>query len=77
VVKPGERGQAMPTKALRADGSTIYVELSFAIIHEGGEVTGAMAAARDITERFERERTMRRRLRELEAAATDAGPGTT
>ena len=61
------RGQALPTKALRADGSTIYVELSFAIVHGPAGVIGAMANARDITERFERDRTMRRRLRDLEA----------
>ena len=61
------RGQSLPTKAVKSDGSTIYVELSFAIIREaGGEVIGALANARDITERFERDRAMRRRLRELE-----------
>jgi PAS domain S-box-containing protein len=66
------RGQSLPTKALKADGSTIYVELSFAIVRgRDGVVTGALATARDITERFERDRTMRRRLRELEAGAGD------
>jgi PAS domain S-box-containing protein len=61
------RGQSLPTKAVRADGSQIYVELSFAIIHaEDGAVIGALAHARDITARFERERESRRRLRELE-----------
>jgi PAS domain S-box-containing protein len=66
------RGQSLPTKALKADGSTIYVELSFAIVQgRDGGVTGALATARDITERFERDRTMRRRLRELEAGAGD------
>jgi PAS domain S-box-containing protein len=64
------RGQALPTKSMRADGTPIYVELSFAIVRDGaGGVAGAMAQARDITERFERDRAMRRRLRELE------GPG--
>ena len=62
------RGQALPTKALRADGSQIYVELSFAIVHDrDGAVIGALAQARDITERFQRDRDLRRRLRELEA----------
>jgi PAS domain S-box-containing protein len=64
------RGQSLPTKAVRNDGSTIYVELSFAIVHgRDGTVIGALANARDITERFERDRAMRRRLRELEAEA--------
>ena len=68
------RGQSLPTKALKADGSTIYVELSFAIIHgPAGDVIGAMAQARDITERFERDRAARRRLRELQEAL-DAKP---
>ena len=63
------RGQVLPTRATRAAGPDIYVELSFAMLHgPGGDVTGALAQARDITERFERDRTMRRRLRELEQA---------
>ena len=46
------RGQSLPTKALRADGSQIYVELSFAIVHgRDGAVIGALAQAH-ITERF-------------------------
>ncbi|HEX5479060.1 MAG TPA: PAS domain S-box protein [Dehalococcoidia bacterium] len=67
------RGQALPTKSMRRDGTQMYVELSFGIVHgPGAVVIGAMAQARDITERFERERTDRRRLRELEAAAGGA-----
>ena len=60
-------GKAMPTKALRKDGQEIYVELSFAMIHQGDEVVGALALAQDITERFESDRAQRRRVRELEA----------
>ncbi len=61
------RGQAMPTRSVRKDGETIYVELTFAIVHDaGGAVIGALAYARDITERFQREREQRERLRELE-----------
>ena len=67
------RGQSLPTKALRADGSQIYVELSFAIVHaDDGGVTGALAHARDITERFEREREARRRQREREEQTPEA-----
>ena len=59
------RGQLLPTKARRMDGSEIYVELSFAIVHSAdGAVIGALAQARDITERFEREKAARRRARE-------------
>jgi PAS domain S-box-containing protein len=64
-------GQSLPTKALRAGGAEIYVELAFAIVRDGaGNILGALAHARDINERFTRDREMRRRLRELEAAAT-------
>lgn len=60
-------GQTLPTKALRSNGSQIYVELSFAIILDANaNVLGALAHARDITERFEKERVDRKRLQELE-----------
>ncbi len=70
------RGQSLPTKSMKADGTPIYVELSFAIVHGVDDaVVGAMAQARDITERFERDRAARRRLRELEKALKESGVG--
>ena len=60
------RGQVLPTRAMRAGGDTIYVELSFSIVTgRDGAILGAFAAARDITERWNRDREMRRELREL------------
>ncbi len=60
-------GKSMPTKAVRSDGTQIYVELSFAIILDAkADAIGALAHARDITERFEKERADRKRLQELE-----------
>jgi PAS domain S-box-containing protein len=60
------RGQSLATKAQKADGTEFYVELGFEVVHgEDGAVIGAMATARDITERFERDRGLRRELREL------------
>jgi PAS domain S-box-containing protein len=60
-------GKSMPTRAVRSDGTQIYVELSFSIIVDAnGNVLGALAHARDITERFEKERADRKRLQELE-----------
>jgi PAS domain S-box-containing protein len=60
-------GQSLPTRSLRKDGATIYVELTFAIIHgTEGQMLGAMANVREITERYTQERELRRRLRELE-----------
>ncbi|HET8944231.1 MAG TPA: PAS domain S-box protein [Dehalococcoidia bacterium] len=60
-------GQALPTRSERKDGETIYVELTFAIVRDqAGAVTGALAHARDITERWGREREQRQRLQEAE-----------
>ena len=60
-------GQALPTKAQRADGTSFYVELSFAIILDNaGKPVGSVAHARDIDERFKKERASRKRLKELE-----------
>ena len=61
------RGRALPTRSMRKDGSDIYVELTFAIIKSGdGVVIGALAHARDISERWAKEREQRERLHELE-----------
>ena len=61
-------GQSVPTRAERADGTPITVELGFAIIlDDAGASIGALATARDISERWEQDRATRRRLRELEA----------
>ncbi|MDQ1277376.1 MAG: hypothetical protein QG555_416, partial [Thermodesulfobacteriota bacterium] len=57
----------LPTIAIRSDGTYLYAELSFAIVLDAkSDVLGALAHARDITERFEKERVDRKRLRELE-----------
>ncbi len=69
-------GQALPTRAQKASGETFYIEVSFALVRDdSGAVTGALANARDITERFEQDRANRRRLRELEAQVKEAAPG--
>jgi len=50
-------GRALPTRSERKDGTTIYVELTFAVVRDAaGGVIGALAHARDITERYLRER---------------------
>ncbi len=71
-------GQALPTRALRGDGEEFYVELSFSVIKDAqGVVHGALAHARDITERFNRDRETRRQIRDLEQqlAEYQAGDG--
>lgn len=65
-------GQALATRSARSDGTRIYVELSFAIVlDDDGEVLGALAHGRDVTERFEKERADRKRIQELEAALAE------
>jgi PAS domain S-box-containing protein len=65
-------GQSLPTRSVGADGQQIYVELSFAIVQDAsGNTIGALATARDITERFEHDRAERRRVREMEAELTE------
>ncbi|MGD9935282.1 MAG: PAS domain S-box protein [Dehalococcoidia bacterium] len=66
-------GQSLPTRALRADGTQFYVELGFAIVVTDGKAVGALATARDITERFEKERADRARIKELEAKVAAQG----
>lgn len=61
-------GQSMPTRSHRKDGTQIVIEMSFAIVISDNTAIGALATARDITERFEKERADRKRLKELEAA---------
>jgi PAS domain S-box-containing protein len=62
-----QAGRALPTRSAHADGRTIYVELTFALLHAGGaEVAGVLCAARDITERMERERAQRAQARAAE-----------
>lgn len=57
----------LPTKAIRKDGATIYVELSFAILlDENGATVGALGVARDITKRYKQQKAERKRLAELE-----------
>ncbi len=55
-------GKLMPTKAVRKGNDTIYVEMSLSIIKEGDEVKGALAIMRDITERWLKEKEMKKRL---------------
>ncbi|MGE0621271.1 MAG: PAS domain-containing protein [Pseudomonadales bacterium] len=64
--KHGSR--ALPTRAQRADGESIVVELTFSVIVDpDGKALGALANAREISNRFEKEKADRKRLRELES----------
>ena len=61
-------GRTLAVPALRADGSRISIEFTVALLHdEAGNLAGIGAIIRDVTERWERDRVLRRRLAELEA----------
>jgi PAS domain S-box-containing protein len=64
--------KVLTTRSMRKDGSTIYVDMSFDMIRDkDGNILGALAIARDSTERFTAERAQRVRIAELEKAVAD------
>src|SRR5215471_9888948 len=56
------QGRPTLTRALHKDGRRLYIEMTFAIVKGDAEneVLGAVAVARDVTERVERERAASR-----------------
>ncbi|BDL38474.1 PAS domain-containing protein [Methylorubrum sp. GM97] len=55
--------------ALHKDGRALSIAFTVALLHgAAGEVTGIAAVIRDETERFQEERSLRRRVAELEQA---------
>jgi PAS domain S-box-containing protein len=63
-------GQATVTKALTADGRSIYVDMSFALVtDDAGQTIGSVAIARDAARQREELRQLRERLAALEAGA--------
>lgn len=54
------QGRATLTRALHKSGRRLYVEMSFALVKGDSDVIGAVAVARDVTERVERERAATR-----------------
>jgi PAS domain S-box-containing protein len=62
--------RALITRSVHKSGARLYVDLSFAIVRDAaGEVAGAVAVARDATDRYTSETTMKKRLAELEKGA--------
>jgi signal transduction histidine kinase len=58
----------MITRSLHKSGQQLYVDMSFAVARNaGGEITGSIAIARNATERFLEEKTLRRQLAALTA----------
>jgi PAS domain S-box-containing protein len=53
----------------RKDGTQVSLEFSMGILHDkGGNVSGCSAVLRDVTERWNREKALKERLKELEAS---------
>jgi PAS domain S-box-containing protein len=46
-------GRVLTTRSVHKDGRRLYVDLSFALLRDvGGDIVGALAIARDCTERY-------------------------
>ncbi len=61
------------TRSLTSAGDTIYVEMSFAVVTDGeGKAIGAVAVARDATQRHHDDRALREQLAVLQNLHSDA-----
>jgi PAS domain S-box-containing protein len=56
------QGRPTLTRALHKSGRKLYIEMTFAVVKDNAknEVLGAVAMARDVTDRVERERAASR-----------------
>ena len=62
------RGELLAVPAVTKDGRTISIEFTIEILHDAaGAILGPVAVIRDVTKRFQREKELGRRLKELEA----------
>lgn len=63
-------GELLAVPAVTRDGRAISIEFTIQMLKgAAGEVLGPVAIIRDVTQRFQREREMARRLKELEAGS--------
>jgi PAS domain S-box-containing protein len=61
-------GQLLAVPALRKDGRQISIEFSIQLLRDAdGRIEWVVAVVRDVTERFEREKALRARVKALEA----------
>ena len=61
-------GDLLAVPAVTKDGRTISIEFTIQMVKGAtGEIVGPVATIRDVTKRFQREKEMARRLKELEA----------
>jgi PAS domain S-box-containing protein len=60
-------GRTLTTRAVHKDGRPLYVALAFSLVREpGGAMIGALAIARDCTEKYLSDKALRERITELE-----------
>ena len=63
-------GDLLAVPALTKDGRTISIEFTIQMVKDaGGRIAASVAVVRDVTKRFQREKELGRRLKELEAKA--------
>jgi PAS domain S-box-containing protein len=68
-------GDILAVPALTKSGRRISVEFTIVLLHgDDGKVSGIAAILRDVTERFQELRTLRRRVAELSAAGSKVQP---
>jgi PAS domain S-box-containing protein len=61
-------GDLLAVPAVTKSGHTISIEFTIQMLRgAAGEIVGPVATIRDVTKRFQREKEMARRLKELEA----------
>ena len=62
-------GDLLAVPAVTKDGRSISIEFTIQVLKgPSGEVLGPVATMRDVTKRFQREKDMSRRIKELEAS---------
>jgi len=62
------RGEMLAVPAVTKDGRNISIEFTIQMLKGAtGEIVGPVATIRDVTKRFQREKEMARRVKELEA----------
>jgi PAS domain S-box-containing protein len=68
------QGQLLAVPALHKDGRQLSVEFSIQLLKDGaGRIEWVVAVFRDVTERFQRDKALKPRVKELEAAARPPG----
>ncbi len=68
-------GDLLAVPAVRKDGAAISIEFTIQMLHdERGALVGPLAIIRDVTKRFQREKELARRVKELEAKLGGGSP---